>query len=173
MVKPPPFPQTNPHFVCWRKTHHWPITTQDFLNEPQLATSKFVAWQVESEIVIRATTLFNLQCNSVARQVERKCCPYYLTWTEINIKYDMDVHGWSLLHYSHFDTSTCASAKELLPLLSFALAGLLFQFKVQTTDMNFLNLIPYIGIHIKLALTQGIYICRILFYPKDFFHSWI
>ena len=46
---------------------------------PQLATSKFVAWQVESEGVIRATRLFNLQCNNVARQVERKCCPYYLT----------------------------------------------------------------------------------------------
>ena len=37
----------------------------------QLATLKFVAWQVEHAVVIRATTLFNLQCNSrVARQVE-------------------------------------------------------------------------------------------------------
>ena len=33
-------------------------------------------------VVIRATTLFNLQCNNVVRQVERKCCPYYLTFTE-------------------------------------------------------------------------------------------
>ena len=32
-------------------------------------------------MVIRATTLFNLQRNNVARQVVRKCCPYYLTFT--------------------------------------------------------------------------------------------
>ena len=44
----------------------------------QLAILKFVAWQVEHGVVIRAKTLFNLQCNNVARQVERKCCPSYL-----------------------------------------------------------------------------------------------
>ena len=32
---------------------------------------------------------------------------------------------------------------------SFALAGLPFQFEVQTTDMRSLNFIPCIGIHIK------------------------
>ena len=44
----------------------------------QLATLKFVAWQVEHAVVIWATKLFNLQCNNVVQQVERKCCPYYL-----------------------------------------------------------------------------------------------
>ena len=107
MVKPPLFPQSNPHFVWWHKTHHWPITTQDFPNEPQLATSKFVAWQVESEGVIRATTLFNLQCNSVARQVERKCCPYYLTWTEINIKYNT----WMCMDDHYYITRTWTLAQ--------------------------------------------------------------
>ena len=44
----------------------------------QLETLKFVAWQVEHEwYIIRATTLFNWQCNNVARKVERKCYPYY------------------------------------------------------------------------------------------------
>ena len=31
-----------------------------------------------AKVAIRATTLFNLQCNNVALQVERKCCPYFL-----------------------------------------------------------------------------------------------
>ena len=46
----------------------------------QLATLKFVSWKVEHGVVIRATTLFSLQCNNVARQVERKCCPYFFSW---------------------------------------------------------------------------------------------
>ena len=33
----------------WHKTHLWPITTQDFLNEPQIATLKFGACQNSSE----------------------------------------------------------------------------------------------------------------------------
>ena len=37
----------------------------------KLATLKFVAWKVEHVVVIWATTLFNLQCNNVAPQVER------------------------------------------------------------------------------------------------------
>ena len=45
----------------------------------QLATLKFVARQVACGVVIRATKLCNLQSNNVARQVARKCCPYYLT----------------------------------------------------------------------------------------------
>ena len=43
----------------------------------QLATLKF-----ERAVVIRATTLFNLQWNNVARQVERKCCPITSPLTE-------------------------------------------------------------------------------------------
>ena len=34
---------------------------------------------LRAEVVIRATNNRNLQCNIVARQVSRKCCPYYLT----------------------------------------------------------------------------------------------
>ena len=44
----------------------------------QLATLKFVARKVEHTEVIRATTLFNLQCNNVARQVERNVAR--ITW---------------------------------------------------------------------------------------------
>ena len=33
-----------------------------------------------ARVVKRATTLFNLQLNNVARQVVRKCYPYYLTF---------------------------------------------------------------------------------------------
>ena len=44
----------------------------------KLGTLTFVAWKVEHRMVIRATTLFNLQCNNVARQGERNCCPYHL-----------------------------------------------------------------------------------------------
>jgi len=33
-----------------------------------------------TNVVIRATECFNLQCNNVARQVEEKCRPYYRTF---------------------------------------------------------------------------------------------
>ena len=46
---------------------------------PQLATSKLLRDKLRVKMVIRATTLFNLHRNNVARQVVRKCCPYYLT----------------------------------------------------------------------------------------------
>jgi len=36
-----------------------------------------------TNVVIRATMCFNLQCNNVARQVEVKCCPYYWTFKHI------------------------------------------------------------------------------------------
>ena len=36
--------------------------------------------KLRGKTVIRATALFNLQRNNVARQVVRKCCPYYLTF---------------------------------------------------------------------------------------------
>ena len=52
------------------------------INFFQPATLKFVAWQVEHGVVIRITTLFNLQCDNDARQVERKCFPYYLALTK-------------------------------------------------------------------------------------------
>ena len=35
-----------------------------------------------TNVVIRATMCFNLQCNNVARQVEEKCCPYYRTFRD-------------------------------------------------------------------------------------------
>ena len=39
--------------------------------------------KLRGKMVIRATALFNLQRNNVARQVVRKCCPYYLTFTQL------------------------------------------------------------------------------------------
>ena len=44
--------------------------------------------KLRTKVVIRATTLFKLQCNNVARQDEWKCCLYYLTFTNFN-------HFWS------------------------------------------------------------------------------
>ena len=35
-----------------------------------------------TNVVIRATMCFNLQCNNVVRQVEEKCFPYYRTLSE-------------------------------------------------------------------------------------------
>ena len=58
---------------------------------------------------------------------------------------------WPSRHYSHFDTGTSASEKECLPLFSFALSWQPFQLEVQTTDMKSLNLIPCIGIHIRIS----------------------
>ena len=41
-----------------------------------------------SNVVIRATESFNLQCNNVARQVEEKCSPFYRTF---NLKSQSDL----------------------------------------------------------------------------------
>jgi len=32
-----------------------------------------------TNVLVRATECFNLQCNNAARQVEEKYCPYYRT----------------------------------------------------------------------------------------------
>ena len=37
----------------------------------KIPTLKFFTWNVEHAVVIRATTLFNLQYNNVARQIEK------------------------------------------------------------------------------------------------------
>ena len=37
-----------------------------------------------TNMAIRATMCFNLQCNNVARQIEVKCCPYYWTFNSEN-----------------------------------------------------------------------------------------
>ena len=64
----------------------------------QLATLKFVARQVACRVVIRATKLCNLQSNNVARQVARKCCPYYRTLTGNHtvflIQFGINFHLW-------------------------------------------------------------------------------
>jgi len=39
-----------------------------------------------TNVVIRATMCFNLQCNNVARQVEGKCCPCYRTLSTRRLK---------------------------------------------------------------------------------------
>ena len=44
----------------------------------QLATLKFVPWQVEHAVVIRATTRSTCNAIMLRHNVERKCCPYYL-----------------------------------------------------------------------------------------------
>ena len=53
---------------------------QFFFNSQQ---QNFVAWLCLRWVVIRATTLFNLQRNDVALQVEEKRCPYYRAFTVI------------------------------------------------------------------------------------------
>ena len=46
-------------------------------------------------VVIQATKLCNLQSNNVARQVARKCCPYYLTLNDRRLlpyEISLDIH---------------------------------------------------------------------------------
>ena len=64
-------------------------------------------------------------------------------------------------YYSHFDTSTSSSAKQFLPLFTFALAGLPFLFEAQTTlDMKSVNLIPCIGIQIRISsIRYNVFVC--------------
>ena len=48
----------------------------------QLATTNFVARQCLRWVVIRPTTLYNLQRNNVALQVAAICCSYYFTFKQ-------------------------------------------------------------------------------------------
>jgi len=50
-----------------------------FLKSRNLQHRNLLRDKLRAKMVIRATALFNLQRNNVARQVVRKCCPYYLT----------------------------------------------------------------------------------------------
>ena len=52
-----------------------------------LQQRNFAAWQCLRWVVIRATTLFNLQRNNVALQVAAICCSYYFTFNNIYIMY--------------------------------------------------------------------------------------
>ena len=38
-----------------------------------------------TQVIIRATESFNLNCKNVARQVEGKCCPYYRTFSQMEV----------------------------------------------------------------------------------------
>ena len=67
-------------FQCCKLQQYLAQSKPECNNFFQLAVLKFVVWKVENLVVMRATTLFNLQCNNVARQVQRKCCPYYLAF---------------------------------------------------------------------------------------------
>ena len=53
-----------------------------FLKSRNLQHQNLLRDKLRAKMVIRATALFNLQRNDVARQVVRKCCPYYLTLTQ-------------------------------------------------------------------------------------------
>ena len=52
---------------------------RSFLISYNLQHRNLLRDKLRAKVVIRATTLFNLQRNNVARQVVRKCCLYYLT----------------------------------------------------------------------------------------------
>ena len=72
----------------------------------------------------------------------------------------MHFHMTITISYSHFDTSRTSSAKQFLPLFTFALAELPFLFEVQTKlDMKSLYLISYIGIHIRISfITYNVFV---------------
>ena len=62
--------------ASWDNMSRKVVSSSTFCNNFfQLATLKCVAWKIEHAVLIQAITLFNLQCNNVAQQVERKCCP--------------------------------------------------------------------------------------------------
>ena len=70
-------PQVSYRHGCFSSSLHKSfLWASDNLQHRNLLRNKSSA-----RVVIRATTLFNLQRNNVARQVVRKCCPYYLTLT--------------------------------------------------------------------------------------------
>ena len=81
---------------------------------------------MRARVVIRATTLFNLQCNNVARQVVRKCCPYYLTLKglyEKNIKQLTETETISFRNdgiYLYVKTSCLDLTTLLIPCLFYA-----------------------------------------------------
>ena len=60
-----------------RKVDSGPTFCNNFF---QLATLKFVARKVEHAVVIPSTTLFNFQCNNVARQAKLKENVARITW---------------------------------------------------------------------------------------------
>ena len=75
---------TQQNFVVasWSSMLHQVELASTFFNTFfQHATTYFVAWQCLRWVVIRPTTLFNLQCNNVALQVVAICCSYYFTLT--------------------------------------------------------------------------------------------
>ena len=57
-----------------------PVVASTTTCASNLSCNKIQCYKFLAQVVIRATAGFNLQCINVARQVKRKCCPYYRTF---------------------------------------------------------------------------------------------
>ena len=74
--------QQNVVVASWSSMLHQVKLASTFFNKFfQLAATNFIAWQCLRRVVIRPTTLFNLQRSNVALQVGAICCSYYFTFT--------------------------------------------------------------------------------------------
>ena len=74
-------PKANLFCSKWRNSHVWRDSCVILSNQKfeftQLATTLFVTRQVWTWVVKRATSLFNMFCSNVAKQVACFCCPFY------------------------------------------------------------------------------------------------
>ena len=65
--------------------------------------------KLATNVAIRATMCFNLQCNNVARQAEEKCCPYYRTFNH-DTCFSRPRSSWQLQIYIYIyvlSTNSC------------------------------------------------------------------
>ena len=72
--------------ICWKKSVGKSTRQFNFASTCcfNLQQQHFVAWQCLRWVVIRTTTLFNLQRNNVVLQVAAICCLYYFTFSWLN-----------------------------------------------------------------------------------------
>ena len=100
-------PKANLHCSKWRRTRVWCDSRVILSNQKsvftQLATAWFVARQVWTKVVKRATPLFNLFCSNVAKQVASVCCSFYRSFKL----------AWCFGNSPHVSTSLILLNKQL------------------------------------------------------------
>ena len=105
----------------WHKTHLWPITTQDFLNEPQIATLKFAAWQNGSEGGNTGYNAFQLAMQHCCATVSVKMLPvlldlqaylHLISWTSLFAIYSVFLKVQRKNDGSDFEPDTICSFQK-------------------------------------------------------------
>ena len=94
----------------------------------------------------QTTALFNWECNNVAQQVKRKCCPYYLT-LKIMSKLHVLLSNWNL-----------RNSKTLSPLFfSFKIA---INGKGKTTTISMMTIMTMISLFDRPRSHSGLFYQR-------------